>query len=813
MGSQAVRRRINSLMVRLRLIFLFLLLLMGVLLTYQLNTAGHMLSEEIEQQRRALSRSLDTWLMDAARYHVALIRGLPPYSALLSRRLEEGNTLAVGDIVHQLQQNLSFFSVLLLDDTGRAWNHAGGHFTAVRWPDWLARQPLRKVMLRLIRPERLPEGWRSVFPQSGLYSVIKVPVHDAVGDQLGTLVLVRRQAEVGRRVPYLSGIMRDLEVQLMLTRPADVAERSPWRLLREVADHAVMTVWVNMPAYVQNGEGGGFVWRQPTVFFRNLLNNVLTAVLLPFGVFFLALAALFWYLSRKVVRPLERLAELFRQLHDGARGVRMPQDGYAREVAYVVEQTNRMLDRLDEREQSLQTLNSTLEQQVSQRTRQLEEINRKLREVAYLDPLTGLSNRLRFEQRWAELQAHDGLILALVDIDFFRDLNDAYGSEVGNRVLQRLGMSLRHLCDDETAVEVFRLGADEFALLFDASAYSGTRVQQCLERLQQQFAATPLRQLGLNTPLMLSASWVEVPADAALPLTSVLRQAELAKRAAKHDLNRKVQRFDPQLHRDDEVVSPQAMHDLMRLVRRGEGLVLMCQPVVSAADGEPQYAEVLARFERDGQLVPPGQFFPLIERAGLQAAFDEQVLAAAARMLQEVDFPYDGVSLNLTPQALAHEALFDWLAPLVPLTERYTIVLEITESTLIHDLSTAQEKLRRFRRLGFKVAIDDFGSGYSSISYLAHLSADTIKFDRSLAVAAFEDARSARIVLGLAEELSTLGYQVVFEGIETAEMANFFHQPFVHCLQGFFFARPQPCRAQAEAAADDDVSTDHSEDM
>ena len=782
----------TSLMARLRLVFLLLILLMVGLLAYQLTTAGKMLSHEARQQQEVLFRSLNTWLMSEARYHMALAKGVEPYALRLGDQLEMARDERLGTIVKQLYHSLPFSGVLLIDPRGRGWNHKGQVLSHVSWPEWMKRLRVRHIALKLVRHDGLPRVWRALFPQTGVYSIVKMPIYRAGGAQAGTLVLVRRLAVEGQRVAYLSN-MQGMQVTLALTPPVEDVVTTPLRLLQAVLSASELPIWVAMPTFVEDRGQAGFVWHQPTTFFQDMLRSSLIAVLMPFGIFFIALSGLFWYLSHQVVGPLARLAALFERLGQGARGERMPPGRYVDEVAYVVDQTNDMLDRLDEREQALQALNSTLEQQVRERTRQVENANRRLRELAYIDPLTSLNNRLRFEQRWRDLYPHEGLILALVDIDFFHDLNEVYGTEVGNRVLQRVAETLRHVCGED--VEVFRLEADEFALLFDASRHSGAEAQRCLEDLQRRFAQTPLRELGLSAPLMLSVGWVEVSGDSDLPLNTVLRQALIAKRAAKNDLYRKVQRFDPVQHRDETVISPQAMHDLVRMVREGDGLMLMCQPLVSVSEGAPVYAEVLARFARDGQIIPPGQFFPLVERAGLQAAFDEQVLAKVADWLRRADFSYRGVSLNLTPEALAHEQLFDWLAPLAPLTKRHKIVLEITESTLIQDVAAAQEKLKHFRRLGFKVAIDDFGSGYSSISYLAHLSADVIKFDRSLAVAAFEDARSARIVLGLAEELATLGYEVVFEGIETEEMARFFSQPFVHYLQGFYFARPAPCSA------------------
>ncbi|HID00542.1 MAG TPA: hypothetical protein EYP05_04305, partial [Piscirickettsiaceae bacterium] len=413
-----MKRAFNSLMVRLRLIFILLLVLMGILLAYQINTAARLLSHEVGEQQKALARTLNTWLMDEARYHMALVKGVQPYKQLLASRLVASQKERVQAVVRQLHQGLPFSGVMLISDSGEGWDHGGHYYAQLSWPDWLKDQPLKHISLRLVDHEGLPAGWKKLFPFDGLYSIVKVPIYFAVGEEAGLLVLVRQLAIVNQRVSYLSNIMQEVWVGLALQPPHEVSLlASPRQLLFYVMNHPVLRIWVPMPPFVRSGEGAGFVWHQPTTFFQEVVRGALMSVLLPFAIFFIALAGLFWYLSTQVVQPLQKLAQLFKRLREGRRGERMPAGRYAEEVAYVVEQTNHMLDRLDERERALQALNNSLEQQVKQRTYQLEKANQRLGELAYLDPLTGVNNRLRFEQRWRDLQPHEGLVLALVDVD------------------------------------------------------------------------------------------------------------------------------------------------------------------------------------------------------------------------------------------------------------------------------------------------------------------------------------------------------------------------------------------------------------
>lgn len=556
-----------------------------------------------------------------------------------------------------------------------------------------------------------------------------------------------------------------------------------------------MQFWQPLPVYVfQHGSAGLMVARSPQALDAMVWES-LGAIILPFFIFTIVLLALYLALKRQIVMLLMSMAQTFIQLRKGERGIRIPKHEAASEVAYVIEQTNRMIDAQEEMTSWLESQNEQLEQIVSARTEALKQANKELSQLAFADTLTQTCNRIKFSKTWKKRYSqgqHTGVGVALFNIDFFKDINETHGADVGNLVLKRAAQLLKETLGNN--VQIYRLGNDEFILLFPGSDHREESIQAKLEAIVERFSHQPLANISLQMPLSVSIGWEWVPSHEICPEPELLKRLNAAMLRAKEGLSDKVQRFDPARDGAARSADFTAALRVRELVEKGEGLLLYGQPLVDPHSGKTQYIEVLSRMQDvDGTPLPPGVFFPLVERLRLKVDFDRRIIERVTAQLSQQKCATGGVSLNLTPQTLEHLKLFEWLTPLAKYCAEYKIVLEITENTLIRDLSATLVLLEKLRTIGFKVAIDDFGSGYSSIAYLAHLNADIIKFDMSLTRNAFTEERSRQIIFGLAEELATLGYEVVFEGIETQEMAELFNQPFIHYLQGYYFSPPVPC--------------------
>jgi EAL domain-containing protein (putative c-di-GMP-specific phosphodiesterase class I) len=277
----------------------------------------------------------------------------------------------------------------------------------------------------------------------------------------------------------------------------------------------------------------------------------------------------------------------------------------------------------------------------------------------------------------------------------------------------------------------------------------------------------------------------------------LLRNADLAMYAAKASGKDRYEAFRPQMH-DDAL---RRLHDRTELERAlaNQEFVLHYQPIVDLTDGTIPGVEALIRWAHPERgLVPPGEFIGTAEESGLIVPIGRWVLEAACR--QVATWKRDGIvaedfglSVNLSPRQLRDEDLVANVAQALAesgLSAR-SLTLEMTETVLVDDITTAAGTLERLKSLGVQLAIDDFGTGYSSIGYLAQLPIDILKLDRSFVAAASDvagpGARLARTILGIGR---SVGLPAVAEGIETPDQVTLVRELGCRYGQGFLFARP-----------------------
>ncbi len=782
----------HSLLARVRAAFLLVCLLMLLLLGFQLYKTGAFIQQEVQREQAVAQQALHAWLISELKQLDYTRRGLQTYKYALAGYVENGQTSAILAALAQIRQTFNLTHVVFVSAEGEGWSAHGA--TAQQVP---RLPPMEKLPENLSRLWHLSSAyqlpfWREVFASSGLYGVVRIPIDYEIGDYAGTLWVFKQLLRPKQAAGFFNVMLRDSQASFFLSPPDSLveADHSIWALLQQAWAHAPLQFWLPLPAYVlQRDTAGLVVQRQAHALYDMMWESLLVAVL-PFLLFAGMLLILYWGLKREIVLPLMSMAEAFVQLRKGEREVSIPLGRAVEEVAYVIKQTNHMIE-------AQARMTAKLEEQVAVRTQALERANTELKRLAFTDALTQVNNRVKFQQSWQEKfasGAHGGVGVALVNIDLFRDINEAYGVEVGNQILRQMAQVLQEMLG--SAVQVYRVGGDEFLLLFSAPDYESDMIQPQLEALVELLARQPQEKQALPMALAVSIGWLWLPAGKACSEPELLRRLQAALQRAKEGLTDKVQRFDPTLDAatQKKVADFDQARHVRALVEKGEGLLLYGQPLVDAQQGQTRYVEVLARMQgQQGEPLAPGVFFPLIAHLRLKVDFDRRVIEQVAAQLARKVCDSQGVSINLSPETLKHPSLFEWLKPLASACAQYKIVLEITENTLMEDLRAMRVRLEKLRGMGFKVAIDDFGSEYSSIAYLAHLDADIVKFDMSLARTAFEDARSRQIILGLAQQLAELEYEVVFEGIETQEMAEFFKRPFIHYLQGYYFSPPAPC--------------------
>ena len=415
--------------------------------------------------------------------------------------------------------------------------------------------------------------------------------------------------------------------------------------------------------------------------------------------------------------------------------------------------------------------------------RQMEEIQRR----ADYDELTGLPNRTLFRRRVEAALAAGNMdaVVLLLDVDHFKEVNDALGHELGDELLRGIGERLAALCEDET---VARLGGDEFAVLLPRGS----------AELAEAFAARIHE--ALEQPFELGGFSLEVAASVGIAVfgehgedaDALLQHADVAMYLAKG------------AHAGTAVYSAeQDTNDAERLALAGElrraieqeELVVHYQPKADLQTGRIVGVEALVRWiHPERGFIPPDAFIPIAERTGLIKPLSRYVLRTAidqcaAWAAEGLDLH---VAVNLTIPDLLDLELPDRIAAMladarVPADR---LELEVTESTILADPFRVRHVIDRLNELGIGFAIDDFGTGYSSLAYLKQLPVQTIKIDRSFVMDMIESESDAAIVRSTIDLARNLGLRVVAEGVETEAMWDKLREQGATLAQGYLISKP-----------------------
>ncbi len=417
--------------------------------------------------------------------------------------------------------------------------------------------------------------------------------------------------------------------------------------------------------------------------------------------------------------------------------------------------------------------------------------------AAYHDPLTGLASRALFLDRLghdlARAAQHDTRRAVLfVDLDRFKMVNDSLGHAGGDALLVGVADRLRScLRGADTAA---RLGGDEFAVVLqdlDGLGQAAAVAGQIIAVLQAPFVVQG-REVFVNASI-----GVAVNADAAATAEDLVRDADLAMYQAKKNGKGRYEIYEPSMQaRLMRTVSLET--DLRRALERDE-FVLHYQPIVDLADGQVHAVEALVRWQHpDRGLVAPQMFVALAEETGLIVPIGLRVLREACRQAAAWNAARPGqppltVSVNLSARQFQQRDLPAVLTGTLSEVglDPACLVLEITESLLLHDTDVTLSRLRQIKALGLRLAIDDFGTGYSSLAYLRRFPIDIIKIDKSFVAeierGAYESSALARAIVQLGR---TLRMVTLAEGIETPDQAAELYDVGCHLGQGYHFAPP-----------------------
>ena len=423
----------------------------------------------------------------------------------------------------------------------------------------------------------------------------------------------------------------------------------------------------------------------------------------------------------------------------------------------------------------------------------LDEKNKELWELAHHDPLTGVGNRRAFDEYCREVthifsNSRSMLSLVLIDVNHFKAINDTYGHQIGDEVLIAISHTVRAVL--RKGEQLFRLGGDEFAaMLIDCPP---REAQLIAERCQQAIANHPFERLGIKEPVRISIGLSHANADTPVSLFSLQWQADVAMYTAKRPGRSHIAHFTPEMEeRAQGLLSSCANSAVYEAITQGTGLVMYYQPIVSLEDGCIQYYEALARIVHEGEMIMPSHIFPLVEARRLELDLDRRIIDKISTDLRvRIIPPGTGISINLSAPALIDSEIIQRLAALKPLMQDYRMVLEITETALITQLQIATKHLGQLKWMGFQIALDDFGSGYSSLRYLAQMPVDIVKFDITL-TQLVDDRSQQPILKHLTKMIDEAGYQLVAEGIESKSLAEKLRRLGFQWGQGSHFGEPR----------------------
>lgn len=410
--------------------------------------------------------------------------------------------------------------------------------------------------------------------------------------------------------------------------------------------------------------------------------------------------------------------------------------------------------------------------------------------LAHTDRLSGLANReglrVMLQERVEEARdRNDDVILLYLDLDGFKEVNDAYGHATGDNLIRAVAAGLTVLVGPDAALA--RIGGDEFGILL-----SGRDIDARATALADSILAF------FDEPLTLGERVVVVGCSIGLctsPGGSVdgaelTRRADMAMYSSKDGGRGRWTVYDPQMDAERETRNLLEL-DLRTAIGRGE-IEVVYQPVVDAKTFALVSVEALARWNRKGHgPVSPDVFIPIAESSGL---IDQLGLCVLSQALQQLSrWPDLRLSVNVSPGQFRDPAFVDRVADVFHRAkiEPCRVVLEMTETYFIQSPERARHALERLKGLGLRIALDDFGAGFSSVGYLRQFGFDRMKIDRSLVQSLDRGHRAVEMLQATVALARSLGIPVTAEGVETEQQAVILRLAGCDQLQGYLFGRPQ----------------------
>ena len=439
----------------------------------------------------------------------------------------------------------------------------------------------------------------------------------------------------------------------------------------------------------------------------------------------------------------------------------------------------------------------------------------QLRTLAYYDPLTSLPNRRSFvdqlKKSLDETADHQrSLGLLMVDLDHFKRIHDPLGEALSDSLLKVVAARLEERLSvyaprgpdpheainrsdlDDMTIDLMRPGGDEFNIIV-----RNIKDSQALTTIASLILET------LNAPLIFSDNHLVLSASVGIAMApehgleseAIIRRANIALGAAKLAGRNRYRLYDDSLA-DDAERKLRLEADLRDALESSDQLFMAYQPQIDTSTGRISGVEALVRWSHpELGAISPALFAPLAEGSGLISQLGDWIFKRVdsdIQTLKEVFPSHLTISINLSPLQFTQANFLETLKlRLSELQSKNAIELELTEGVIMSDADDSLLKLHELRKAGFRLAIDDFGTGYSSLSYLKDFPVNTLKIDQAF-VANLGDESGNSIVRAILALATALNLDVVAEGVETHEQADFLTRHHCNILQGFLLAKPIP---------------------
>jgi diguanylate cyclase (GGDEF)-like protein len=427
---------------------------------------------------------------------------------------------------------------------------------------------------------------------------------------------------------------------------------------------------------------------------------------------------------------------------------------------------------------------------------QRKEVQRQLVHLARHDALTGLPNRTFLYEalRDALSRAEENKLVVsvlLLDIDYFKNVNDTLGHTIGDALLREFAVRLATCVRPGDTVG--RLGGDEFAVIVLTPANSNGAID----------VAGRIRN-SLQSPIVLEDKSISVTASIGIAtyptdtcdLEALIRYADAAMYEAKASGRNGFRCYTAELNA--RAMEKANVQGALRLAQGRDEFILHYQPKMHIDSGELTSAEALIRWNRPGHgLVPPGHFIPALEELGLIVPVGAWVIDMACRQIREWQRSGLGqvrIAVNVSPRQLLEERFVPQVTDAMRehRIDPKLLEFEITENTLMaHDEAT-YGTLRKLKQLGISISIDDFGTGYSNLSYLKRFQVDALKIDIAFIRDVMTNADDAAIATAIINMAHSLRLKVIAEGVETREQLDFLRIYGCDEVQGYYFSKPLP---------------------